>query len=105
MRIKTDKTSYHRNGVSGKGFWVVMFTANGDADCKGRRFVGVVFDAPRTVAVFDVDMLAAGNIEFAKGNSWRGDNFEPHLRGIIHNWEESYSDPGEALEPEDTCHD
>jgi hypothetical protein len=35
------------------------------------------------VAVLDIAMLAAGNITFARGNSWRGDHFEGELRAAI----------------------
>lgn len=73
--------AYHRNGVSGEGFYVVRFqpyVASGVED----EMVAVVFDAPGHVAVFDLDKLAHGTIAFGE-NSWRGDDFEPELRKAI----------------------
>ena len=47
----------------------------------------VVFEAEHHVAVFNLDKLALGNITFGD-NSWRGDRYEPQLRGAITLWEE-----------------
>lgn len=33
-----------------------------------------------------VEQLAAGNIKFACGNSWRGDDFESALQPLIKEW-------------------
>lgn len=53
-KIKVVKHGYHRNGVCGTGFAVATF--------KWR------------------DELVKDNVEFANGNSWRGDHFEDSLR-------------------------
>jgi hypothetical protein len=44
--------------------------------------VGVVFAERGNVAVFDADMLAAGNINSGE-NSWRGDEYESFLREAV----------------------
>jgi hypothetical protein len=73
---------YHRNGIDGAPFHAVLFDDSGD---EGSRKLGIVFDEPFHVAVFDVAKLAAGNITFGE-NSWRGDRFEPALRQAISRW-------------------
>lgn len=63
----------HRNGVSGNPFHVVIFR-------DGRqKMIGIVFEEPGNVAVFDSNLLAAGVIAFGE-NSWRGDDYEAFLR-------------------------
>ena len=70
---------YHRNGISGAPFHVVLFDDKGEeASCK----VGIVFDSPHHVAVLDIAKLAEGVITFGH-NSWRGDVFELELRAAI----------------------
>lgn len=82
MNIKIKAIDYHRNGVSGCGFNVVLFRSRDDGG-KWRNMVATVFPERGCVAVLDVDETAAGNIEFANGNSWRGDHFEDLLRDAI----------------------
>lgn len=74
MRLTIEHIAHHRNGISGAPFHVLLF---GDPD-EG-RMLGIVFDQPHHVAVFNLDKLALGNIAFGD-NSWRGDRYEPHLR-------------------------
>ena len=62
-------------------FAVVLFKERGR---DGSRKVGIVFDEPYHCAVLDVAKLAAGDIAFGS-NSWRGDDYEPHLRHAIEN--------------------
>ena len=69
---------YHRNGVSGIGFWVVLFQEK-----RGDDMIASVFPERGCCAVFSVAELAKRNIAFANGNSWRGDDFEPELRKAI----------------------
>lgn len=76
MDIK--EIAFHRNGVCGIGFHVVLF-----ADGKNKNMVGIVFPEPGAVAVLDTKMTAKGNIAFARGNSWRGDYYESYLRAAI----------------------
>jgi hypothetical protein len=81
MKISNIKIDYHRNGIAGEGFHVATFHMK-DGD-KRHHMVGVVFEGEGQCAVFDIDMLKEDNIEFARGNSWRGDHFEDELRAAI----------------------
>jgi hypothetical protein len=74
--IKVTTIEYHRNGVTGEGFYIVLFV------CKKQSMMAVVFDTIGHVAVFNVDLLAIGNVTFGE-NSWAGDCFEKSLRDII----------------------
>lgn len=82
MKMKLTALDSHRNGISGEGFYVVLFDWT-DEDGTRRHMQAVVFDERGYCAVFDVDELAKGNIAFAQGNSWRGDHFEPQCRKWI----------------------
>ena len=78
---KIIKIDHHRNGMSGAPFYVVIFESN------KRKMAGFVFDESGYIAVTDIEMLSELNIEFAQGNSWRGDNFYPELKLAIDKWE------------------
>src|SRR5262245_35253166 len=67
--------AYHRNGVGGEPFDVVLFEDDGE---HGSRKVAIVFDEPGRCAVLDVGKLAEGNVRFGQ-NSWRGDLYEGTL--------------------------
>lgn len=71
---------FHRNGIGGAPFHVVLFDDNPGPEAS--RKVGIVFDQAHHCAVLDVARLAAGDIAFGS-NSWRGDAYEPHLRDAI----------------------
>jgi hypothetical protein len=88
--------SYHRNGVSGRGFWTILFRGHDDADSlvKGHLFVATFFpkedgeeDEEGTswvpeeacVAVLRLDDLNEGNAEQA----WRGDHFQGELQVLV----------------------
>jgi len=80
MKLTIEKIAYHRNGVCGEPFKAVIFQDD------GKRMVAVRFEddpkdggfsAPRC-AVFDLDLLAQGVIEFGV-NSWRGDHYADEL--------------------------
>jgi hypothetical protein len=81
--IKVRAIDHHRNGVGGAPFHVAIFDEDkgAHADDQGRK-VGIVFDQPDHCAVLDIAKLAAGDIDFGS-NSWRGDEYEPHLRRAI----------------------
>ena len=81
IRIKVRSVAYHRNGVSGEGFHVVLF------HYKKRDMVATVFDSLGQVAVLDLGMAAGGEIR-AGINSWRGDEFEKSLREAIRKHQE-----------------
>lgn len=80
MNIKIIKSEFHRNGICGLGFRVSIFEWK-DERGKLRTMVGIRFQEQGACAVFDLNELAKKNIEFAAGNSWRGDYFEPELPG------------------------
>lgn len=93
---KVHQCVYHRNGVSGEGFWAVIFDAEehrAHEDLGSRRFIATVFDDDveawkerRLVnphcAVFDIGMLAEVGVTFGH-NSWRGDHFFAPLCEVI----------------------
>lgn len=86
MKIKVTKIAYHRNGISGGPFYVVLFTFTLKESGVKRNMLGVVFETPRQCSVLDVDLLSAGIIEFGQ-NSFRGDWFEKDLREAITKWD------------------
>ena len=77
MNLHIENIQYHRNGVCGAPFHVLIFR-----DPDEGRMVGIVFEQPQHVAVFNLDKLASGNIAFGV-NSWRGDRYEWPLRNAI----------------------
>lgn len=77
MKLKIIDIACHRNGICGAPFDAVLFR-----DEDGSRKVAILFEQPSNCAVLDVDKLAKGDIAFGS-NSWRGDQFEPHLRKAI----------------------
>ena len=77
MKLVIENIQYHRNGVCGAPFHVLIFR-----DPDEGRMVGIVFDQEYHVAVFNFDKLALGNIAFGV-NSWRGDRYESPLRKAI----------------------
>src|SRR5574343_542913 len=80
MRVKD--VAWHRNGISGEPFAVVLFTHEGNRIPED-LMVGIVFQSEGHVAVFNVARLAQGDIKFAS-NSYRGDRFERELREAVH---------------------
>jgi hypothetical protein len=84
--IEVKSVAYHRNGVSGQPFHVVLFD-----NIEGRHIeqcVGIVFDGTKRVAVLNVDKLTQGVIAFGR-NSYRGDRFSPMLKQAIKEWKKS----------------
>jgi len=89
MNLTIQEIAYHRNGISGEPFYVLTFR---DED-EDREMVAIVFDFDADAdpavftncrtAVFDREELAAGNIAFAQGNSWRGDYYDADLRQAL----------------------
>ena len=80
MKVKVEDVAFHRNGIGGEPFAVVLFT-NHDGK-ENREMLGIVFDAPGHVAVLDAELLFDGVIAFGE-NSHRGDVFEPQLRAMV----------------------
>jgi hypothetical protein len=79
MKLNIIAIAHHRNGICGAPFHAVLFDDDGP---EGSRKVGIVFDEPHHCAVLDVAKLAAGDIAFGS-NSYRGDQYEPHLRDAV----------------------
>jgi hypothetical protein len=79
VRIRIIDLAYHRNGICGAPFHVVLFD---DVDDENTRKVGILFEQPYHCAVLDVAKLTAGNIAFGV-NSYRGDRFEESLRSSL----------------------
>jgi len=77
MKLKIIDITFHRNGVCGAPFSVILFEDEG-AD----RKVAIIFERTGHCAVLAVDKLAAGDIAFGS-NSWRGDHYESDLRKEI----------------------
>lgn len=93
MNLQIEEVAYHRNGISGEGFYVVLFRFVEDVKiaAESRPMMAVLFSAPGQCAVLDREQSRRGNIAFAVGNSWRGDRFEPALREAIAEFEASLS--------------
>jgi hypothetical protein len=87
--VNIEAIAYHRNGICGEGFHVVTFRYAEEGEGESRPMVAVLFPQPGQCAVLDREQTRQGNIAFAMGNSWRGDNFEPLLRAAIGDKEES----------------
>jgi hypothetical protein len=77
---KVIKIDYHRNGVCGTGFFVVIFNHESD-----KNMVATIFPEIGSISVLKIDLLAKKNIEFGE-NSWRGDTYEHWLRGECEKW-------------------
>lgn len=87
--ILTKKVDYHPyNGVSGEGFYIVLFEWK-ETQSINRQMVGILFGESGQCAILDTKETDNGNIEFARGNSWRGDRFESQLRQAVKAWREN----------------
>jgi len=79
VQIRVTGIAYHRNGICGAPFHVVLFDDIGD---ENTQKIAILFDEPHHCAVLDVTKLARGNIAFGV-NSYRGDMSESALRKAI----------------------
>ena len=94
------EVAYHRNGISGKGFYAVRFTSDieeDDGTLGGRippvhptvaahesaNWLAIVTDDPGECYVICLDLIPTCGVKFAGGNSWRGDHYEAELRNDI----------------------
>ena len=77
------ESSFHRNGISGEGFYAVRFMWKPEDAEKPEAFIATLFDEPGCCAVLSLDRIDAYGVGFALGNSWRGDHFEGELRDHI----------------------
>lgn len=76
---KIISADYHRNGISGEGFWSILFNDSQE----GLMHASLFRDDAGYCAVHKVSELVKQNVEFACGNSWRGDNYEDWLRRAV----------------------
>ena len=87
--LQVIKHEYHRNGICGNGFHVVIFDWTEPNDAQ-KNMCAFLFEETGSIAVTQIDMLKEHNIEFACGNSWRGDHFEGAIRAFIKEEEDKY---------------
>lgn len=89
---------YHRNGVSGAGFRVVLFTT---PDCPNETMLAVSFESEDSeikdyhegeIAILSVDKLNDKNIEFGNGNSYRYEFFSNEIKKAIREYERKYTE-------------
>lgn len=75
---------YHRNGISGEGFWAVLFLDPSVQRGRGQPYnmLATVFPEPGHVSVINTHLLAEHGVTFGP-NSWRGDHYEGQLRAWI----------------------
>jgi len=117
-QIKVASVDYHRNGMCGAPFHVVLFhDPEVLHDEEPALMMATVFGDPGRVAVLMVDQLAEGDAAFGL-NSWRGDRYEQQLRTAVREYEKrTAAEHDEATcphdvggpctcisEPEDICH-
>jgi len=87
--LRVIKHEYHRNGICGNGFHVVIFDWTEPNDAQ-KNMCAFLFEETGSIAVTQIDMLKEHSIEFACGNSWRGDHFEGAIRAFIKEEEDKY---------------
>ncbi len=84
---KVSQVEWHRNGIGGAGFHVVLFQPSKGYEGTG-PMLAVVFDEEAHVAVLEIAPLSDPSVGARFGaNSWRGDRFESELRAAIDNGE------------------
>jgi hypothetical protein len=83
---------YHRNGIAGTGFYVVLFTT---PDCPRETMLAVSFECENAelsdyhdgeIAILSVEKLSDRNIEFGNGNSYRYEFFADEIKKTIRNY-------------------
>jgi hypothetical protein len=84
MDLQFTSIEYHGNGENGTPFHAVLF-----CDLDYGNMLGVVFDHPGQVAVFNVGQLANGSIAYGV-NTWNGDVYEPYLRTAVENYKQTH---------------
>lgn len=86
------KKASHRNGVSGEPFRVAIVQRD---DLRDKMLV-VMFPTSGHTAVFSLDLLAEGIIEFGE-NSWRGDSYEDQLRNELYPNDDELSESTQSV--------
>jgi hypothetical protein len=92
------EVAWHRNGISGRGFYAVRFIADVEgldastaklsglpsgSGVRNAKWLAILTDDPGECYVICTDLLETCGVKFAGGNSWRGDQYEPELRDAI----------------------
>ena len=87
MKIKPLKVAYHRNGVCGEPFHIVLFDKEEDGQID--RMIAIRFQDDKNdgfknprIAVLNVSLLNDSVIEFGE-NSFRGDHFASDIDQAI----------------------
>ncbi len=89
------EVAYHRNGVCGRGFYAVRFTADvEEVGPKDANWLATLTDDAGECYVICLDLIPTCGVRFAGGNSWRGDHYEPELREAIKQHTEAGSTSG-----------
>lgn len=89
-KIEVQEVSWHRNGISGEGFYAVLFRWETERGME--NFIGTVFDGSGQCAVLSLDRIGKEGVAFGL-NSWRGDDAEPVLRKAIKDWDTNRMGP------------
>ncbi len=76
-KVEIERVAYHRNGIAGNGFHVILFR-----QLDNTPMMGVLFEEAGNIAVFNRELAGQGNVDFY-ANSWRGDEFEQALRTAV----------------------
>jgi hypothetical protein len=82
-RFTIQEASYHRNGTFGDGFWAIRFRWTPPDTKQEENFIATIFEHSGGCAVLSLDRMETHGVAFGRGNSWRGDEFEPALRAEI----------------------
>lgn len=90
-----------RNGVTGEGFYTVVFTdpdvfGSDSPEVRNERFIAMVFgdedpDGPFYNCTTGVVSLSMLNEKGLKHNTWRGDHYDKALRHAIERWQRDKS--------------
>lgn len=93
LTVTITACDWSRNGVTGCGFYTVIFTADdGTDDLKGREFLATVYNKQEDKAVGQVCVNVLNLTQLLSSptrregiawNNWRGDHFAEPLRRAI----------------------
>jgi hypothetical protein len=84
--LKFKQIDYHRNGVSGEGFYCAVAF---DKEQKADMLITYFPEEVGCCAVYQLDLLP--DITFGK-NSWRGDVYLPVMKKAIHQYTLQYDE-------------
>jgi hypothetical protein len=82
-KLKLFQIEYHRNGVHGNGFHVILFKDKDHfSDNKNYNMIATVFSEPHNISVINTALLSTKGVTFSE-NSFMGDEYEDQLREWI----------------------